>query len=153
SITATVEPATAKRGETVTWKVVVELIDGWHTYPTVQPDPEAGSYRTTFKFPGSGDLVFVGKVKEPIQKSKEEPSLKIKDLREAFGKVVFERPLVVSPKATPGPKEVKATIRLQVCDKDRCLNPKNVSLQATLTVSDAPAVPVDPKYKGDVEAA
>src|SRR5437870_8197637 len=50
SIKATVEPATAKRGETVTWRLVVELIDGWHTYPTVQPDPGAEGFVTGLSF-------------------------------------------------------------------------------------------------------
>src|SRR4051794_32116006 len=40
-VDATFEPAAAKRGETVTWKVTVEIEKGWHTYPTRQTDPNA----------------------------------------------------------------------------------------------------------------
>ena len=35
------EPSTAKRGETVTWRLTVELAPGWHTYPLQQVDPKA----------------------------------------------------------------------------------------------------------------
>src|SRR5207253_10465601 len=60
------EPATAKRGETITWKLTVELAPGWHTYP-VNRLPKDGKFQqyTEIKFPSSPDVYFVGRVTDP----------------------------------------------------------------------------------------
>src|SRR5689334_13822810 len=63
-ISATIEPATAKRGETVTWKLTVEIIPGWWTYPLRQVDPNT-SNTTTITFPDTTALVPVGDFVEP----------------------------------------------------------------------------------------
>src|SRR5262245_48913041 len=52
------EPATAKRGHTITWRLTVELAPGWHTYPLKQVDPKAQDNVTTITFPANGDVVF-----------------------------------------------------------------------------------------------
>ncbi len=151
---ATILPATAKRGETVTWRFTVEIIPGWHTYPTVQVHPEALSYVTKFKFPKAGDVVFVGPVIDPPDVLKmAEPALNIKEkeLRYYENKAVWERKLVVSPDATPGPKTVTVAVALQVCDDTGCL-PQNLTPAAKFTISDEPAVPVDPQYLVEVQA-
>ena len=59
-VEAKIEPVSAKRGETVKWTLTVELIEGWHTYPTTQVDPNASSYVNKFKFPRDDNVVFVG---------------------------------------------------------------------------------------------
>src|SRR5262245_1780706 len=127
SVTATVNPTTAKRGETVTWKLTIELADGWHTYPTVQPDSKATNQVVRITFPEPGDVIFVGKVKDPPTIGKEEKDLEVKDLREAFGTVVFQRSFVVSPKAVPGQKEIVVSAKVLVCDANLCLPPKTVT--------------------------
>src|SRR4051812_6349877 len=58
-VEATFEPATAKRGETVTWRVTVELAPNWHTYPTTQTDPAAKSIVNKFTPPTGGPVAFV----------------------------------------------------------------------------------------------
>src|SRR5438270_10902373 len=68
-VEAKVEPATARRGETVTWSVTVELAPGWHTYPTRQPDAEATSSVTKIRPPKPGDVVFVGEPAATTQPS------------------------------------------------------------------------------------
>src|SRR5690242_14442226 len=65
-VSAKIEPATAKRGEAVTWTFTIELADGWHTYPTQQADPKADSYTNRIKFPREHGLVFVGELEEPL---------------------------------------------------------------------------------------
>src|SRR4051794_355075 len=64
-IEATIEPATAKRGETVTWRLKIELAPGWHTYPTKQPEAAASSYVNKVTPPKKGDAIFVGSLTEP----------------------------------------------------------------------------------------
>jgi len=44
-------PAEAKPGQTVTFTLTVELNDGFHTYPTVQPDKQAAGMVNDITFP------------------------------------------------------------------------------------------------------
>ncbi len=64
-IEARVEPAEAKPGQTVTLKLIVELHDGYFTYPTRQEDPQAMGMINTLKFPKDGAVVFVGETADP----------------------------------------------------------------------------------------
>jgi thiol:disulfide interchange protein DsbD len=148
------EPATARRGETVTWKMTIDIAPGWHTYPTQQPEAAASSYVNKITAPKSGDVVFVGSVVEPpnpVKKPVKEEG--IKELHYYEGSAVWEYKAVVSPNATPGEKTITVPVTVLVCDDSGCLPPKKRSLSAKLTVSDAPPVPVDPKYQGAVLGA
>jgi hypothetical protein len=149
-IEAKVEPVKAKRGETVQWTLSLELTDGWHTYPTKQPDPKHSSFVNKMKFENSAAAVFVGELKEP------DAMLRIEDgakLAEIEGFPVWERAVVVRPDATPGKVKLAVPVSIQVCDKTACLPPKKVTVEVELTISDAPPVAVDAKYQKEVEAA
>jgi len=138
----------------VTWSFTVDLLPGWHTYPTRQSDPEADSQKTTIKPPKPDDLIFVGLPQDPPNPIKKAlPGLKIKELRYYENSATFELKAVVSPKATPGEKKVTVPITFLVCDEQGCLEPKTVAQDLTLTVSDAPPVPIDPKYSDEVSKA
>lgn len=145
-VEATITPTTARRGETVVWKVTVELKPGWHTYPLKQVDPNALDNVNKIQFPKKGELVPVGLFKEPPFRTKPEPMLDIKELRYNEGTVVWEHSLVVRPDAPPGKLTYKVSLNLQVCDEHSCLPPRKMPVEVTLDVSDAPAVAVDPKY-------
>jgi hypothetical protein len=148
-------PAEAKPGQTVTFTLTIELNEGYHTYPTVQPDKMATGMVNTIQFPKPGAVVFVGNVQDPKDaKTKAEPELGIAELRYCTGKVVYTRKAVVSPKAAPGPATVKLeAFKLSVCDKDNCFAPKNVPVEATLKVLDGPAVPVEKEFAEEVRKA
>jgi hypothetical protein len=154
-VEAKFEPAEAKPGQTVTFKLTVDLNEGYHTYPTVQPDKMAASMVNVLKFPGPGAVVFVGAVADPKDfETKAEPELGIKELRENGGTVVFTRKAVVSPKAAPGPTAVKLdSFKLLVCDKTNCFPSKAVAVEAALKVLDGPAVPVEKDYADEVAKA
>jgi len=149
------EPAEAKPGQTVTLKITVDLNDGFHTYPTVQPDPGADNFVNIIKYPEAGNLIFVGKTNDPKDfDTKEEPILKIKELRVIPGTAVFTRKAVVSPKAAAGMLEMKLPeFRLQVCDKTNCFPGKKLEPIATLKVLDGPAVPVEKDFADEVKKA
>ena len=151
----TFDPAEAKPGQTVTFKLTVDLNDGYHTYPTVQPDPGAESFVNAIKYPAPGSAIFVGKTADPKDyDTKEEPILKIKELRVIAGTAVYTRKFVVSPKAAAGKLELKLDeFRLQVCDKSNCFPSKKIELSATLKVLDGPAVPVEKDYADEVAKA
>jgi len=154
-VEASIEPAEAKPGQVVTFKLTVTLAKGFHTYPLVQPDKLAEGMVNKIDFPEAGSLIFVGEALDPPQpESKSEPLLGIKALNYYHGKVVYERKAVVSPKAQAG--AATATIPkfiLSVCDKDSCFPPKTLTPEASFKVLDGPSVAVDKKYTAEVEKA
>ena len=147
------EPADAKPGQTVILKITLQLLDGWHTYPTVQPDKAAQSQSNKITFPEGPALVFVGDVDDPPDpKEKSEPLANIEKILYYPGGGAWERKAVVLPTAAAGNVSSKIKFKILVCDKNNCLPPKQLDLQATLKVSGDP-VPVDPKYKKEVDKA
>ena len=148
-------PAEAKPGQTVTFSLTVELNDGYHTYPTVQPDKLAAGMTNVIKFPDPGTVVFVGDTLDPKDfVAKEEPDLGIKELRVNVGTVVYTRKAVVSPKASAGAASVKlAAFSLSVCDKLNCFPAKTVPVEAALKVLDGPPVAVEKAFADEVAKA
>jgi len=95
------EPDRAKPGETVTLKITIEPIEGFHTYPTVQPNPETVPTVNHICLPETGPAIFVGELKDPPGAK---PGL-IKDFPNTFaypGAVTFERPAVIAPTPAKG---------------------------------------------------
>lgn len=146
------EPASAKAGQVVTFKVQVELNDGFHTYPTVQVDPEALSTVTKIVLPTSSEVIFVEPINNPPFQVKAEPPT-ILQLHYYPGGATWEIPAIVSPNATPGEKTIKLPkLEVILCDKSNCLPPKKFPISANLTVLDG-AVEVEPRYKDLVDKA
>jgi thiol:disulfide interchange protein DsbD len=154
-IEAEVEPAEARRGQTVTWRLKVTVLPGWHSYPTAQVDPEAASYLTQIKFErAAGDAVFVGGLKEPAFHTKPEPDLNVKELRYLEGNLVWERSAVIPPDAKPGEMTVEVPVRIYACDENNfCLSPRDIPTRAKVRVSDAPPVEVESQYRAEVTGA
>jgi hypothetical protein len=150
-IEATFEPAQAKPGQTVTLKLTVELAEGYFTYPVTQPAPEAKYSVNQITFPAGGPIVFVGETVDPV-----EPKVKKAEDHEYLihpGGGTWIRKAVVRPTAASGEEKVKVKFRIMVCDEDRCFPPKAHDLEATIKIQDGPAVPVEAKYKDEVEKA
>ncbi len=154
SVEASFEPATAKPGQTVTFKLTIDLHEGYHTYPTMQKDKNADGQVNKIAFPEGGPLIFVGNVKEPKNPDvKAEPLLGIKALHTYHGIVVYERTAVVSPKATAGEVRVALkALRLSVCDESSCYGPKTLTPATKLTITGDP-VPVEKAWAAEVEKA
>jgi DsbC/DsbD-like thiol-disulfide interchange protein len=152
-VEASVEPAEVRRGQAVTWKLTVELAPGWHTYPTRQPDQEAEPFTSELQFKKAAGGLFVGELKEPTPMIKAEPALNIKALHYMEGKMTWERTLVIPPDAKPGELKVTVPVRLQACDERGCLPPKTITATATVRVSDAPPVAVDPRYQNELNGS
>jgi hypothetical protein len=148
-------PNEARPGQTVTFTLTVELNEGYHTYPTAQPDKLAAANVNVIKFPDPGAIVFVGTTADPKEFiTKEEPDLGIKELRVNTGTVVYTRKGVVSPKAPAGELKVKlASFSLSVCDKTNCFPPKAVAVEAALKILEGPPVAIDKAYVAEVTKA
>lgn len=155
SVEASFEPAEAKPGQLVTFKLTVVLEDGYHTYPLVQPDKQATGMVNKIDFPAPAGVVFVGDAFDPANPmSKAEPLLGIEQMLYYTGTVVYERKAVVSPKAAAGALTVQVPkFSLSVCDKDNCFPPKKHTPEAKLKVLSGPAVEVDKKYADEVKTA
>ena len=155
-VEASFDPAEAKPGQTVTLKITIELNEGYHTYPTVQPEKAAASMVNKIKFPDPGTVVFVGTTADPKDFDvKAEPELGIRAMRIMKDKVTFTRTAVVSPKAVAGAAKVQVTeFKLLVCDEKNCFPPKKLdTIEAALKVLDGPAVPVEKDYADEVAKA
>jgi hypothetical protein len=154
-VEATFDPAEARPGQTVTFKLTVELHDGYYTYPTRQEDKNAEAMVNKLVFPDAGAVVFVGETADPAEyQTRAEPLLGIKDLRYYPKKVVYERKAVVRPTQTPGAAAVKVkAFGLTVCDANNCYPARKLTPEATLKVLNGPAVPVEAKYADDVRKA
>jgi Disulphide bond corrector protein DsbC len=152
-IEAKFEPATAKPGQTVTLKISIQLIDGWHTYPTFQPQKSAKLFVNKFAFPESSAVVFVGEMEDPAGAKEKDNPLNEGDKYYVYpGGATWERKAVVPPNAKSGSLSSKLTLKVLVCDKDNCLPQKTVELQPALKIAGDP-VAVEPKYKAEVDKA
>lgn len=153
-VDAKFEPAEAKPGQVVTFKLTVELNEGYHTYPTMQPDKAAVGYTNLLKFPTTGAAIFVGAVEDPKNYEEvAEPEQGIRAMRKYSGSATFTRKVVVSPRAPVGPNLAKVTLKLMVCDKSVCYAPKDVTIETSIKVLDGPPVPVPPEFAAEVARA
>lgn len=155
SVEATFEPAEAKPGQTVTFKLTVTLEDGYYTYPLVQPEKGGAEYQVNkLEFPKADAVVFVGEPLDPPNpKTKADPAASITEMHYFTGTVVYQRTAVVAPAAKPGEVTVQLPkFSLSVCDKDACYPAKTHKPEAKLKVVEG-SVPVDKKYAAEVEKA
>jgi len=149
NVQARVEPAVVKRGATVNWTLTVDITEGWHTYPTRQEDSRASSYVNRLKFAEQSGAVFVGDLKEPSGVQKDEDGSRVTMVE---GTGTWERKIVIRPDAKPGKIRVKVPITILVCSDHGCLPPKTITTEVELTISDEPAVAVDPKYQKELQS-
>jgi thiol:disulfide interchange protein DsbD len=148
-----IDPPNARPGQTVTYKLIIKLTPGHHTYPTEQADSNSTA-KNTIELPKTGDLIFVDRDK----KIPDPPGSALVNRDgvmqfEYEGGATWEFKAVVSPRATSGPRTFPLKdVKVLVCDENNCLPPKTVMISADLNVSGNP-VAVDEKYKAVVESA
>ncbi len=145
---ARLEPAQAKRGETVTFKLTIKLAEGWYTYPTRQADATVASSVNEIEFPDTTVVALAGPVKEPPSKEKDDQGVRT---RYYTGEVTFEQALVVRPGTKPGDYVIPVQLQILAC-KEICLPPAQLEGKLKLTVLEGDA-PVDPKRAGEPTAA
>jgi hypothetical protein len=155
SFELTISPAEVKPGETVTVRITLQLDDGYHTYPLVQPDKKASDQvnKLTFPFSDKAGLILVGDIKGPTNPIKKaEPVLGIKEMHIFEGIVSYEQKAVISPKAQPGELTLKGTkFDLLVCDDKNCFPPKKLAPEAKWTVKMGAPVEVAKEYQEAVQ--
>jgi len=133
NVDASIAPKTVKPGDSVTWKLTLDIADGWHTYPTKQPDPNQSAFVTKITMPKVAGLSFSGEFKEPKAIIKKDADGDISMLE---GIVTFETKIKVAADAKPGKHKLQVPVKVQVCSKDTCLPPKTVTVVAEIIVQE-----------------
>jgi thiol:disulfide interchange protein DsbD len=127
TLTASVEPAEAKPGSKVTYRVSVKLRPGWHIYKfskTEKDDDGEGPRNTTFDFFDTDGLKLVGNwtaSKSPIRKP--EPAFNNKVLEFFEDEVAWTLPLQVPADAAPGKVTLRCQAGYQICNDVTCKFP------------------------------
>src|SRR5262245_39952725 len=136
SIEATIEPAEARPGDTVTYKLKVSLNHPYYTHPVKQPDTRVAASRNEIELPPPGDLIFVEPVSDPPNAKTKMSS--IGTLAYYPGGTTWEFKAVVSPKSTPGDKKIALQkFRALVCNGETefCFPPRTIPVDAKVKVS------------------
>jgi len=153
SIKARIEPAEAKAGQTVKYKLTIELFPDHWTYPTVQSNLKEKATVNKFQLPPAGDLIFVEPISDPPD-SHTKPSPEGGELVYYPDGATWEFTAVVSPKATPGEKEIAVRLaKILVCNNQGCISPGSVPIKevgAKFKVLPG-SVEVEPRYRDKVE--
>lgn len=135
-LSATVEPAEAKAGDVVTFKVTAKVADGWHIYQ-YKPNPKGEVVKDTyfdfFELAGlkpAGDWT---SSRKPIRKA--EPAFGNEILESFEGEVQWSLRLQVPSGTAPGAKALRTQIGFQICDANSCKPPTRITLpEVKLTV-------------------
>ena len=152
-LVTTIEPAQAKRGQVVTFKLTIAPKPGCYTYPITPP--ESQDSRNKVVLPRKGNVIFVGEPRDP-DGWKEKPAAESgKTDRYYPNAVTWEFPAVIAPNATPGKQTVILTgSQLQACNASNCFNTnRNSPPSAEVEILDGPTAKVPDQYAKEVNAA
>ena len=135
--TTSVDPAEAKPGQTVAFKVTAKLDPGFHIYKYSKESGGPGPSSTTFDFFDPAGLTIEGEwtaSKEP-EKHKDPNFGEVEFVEYHADEVVWSIKLKIPAATEPGKKVLKCQARYQVCDAKQCSIPGQWTLaDAMLTV-------------------
>ncbi len=137
TFTTSVEPAEARPGETVTFKVTAKLEPGYHIYKYSKEPAASGPVNTTFDFFDPAGLKVEGDwaaSKEP-ERHKDPNFADLGALEYYENEVAWTIKLQIPPGAEPGKKIIRCQAGYMVCDDKTCSFPGQWTLpEAVLTV-------------------
>ena len=131
AVSARVEPAVARAGETVEIIVTASVDEGWHLYSLTQPP--GGPEKTTITLTPHPAFQKTGAFAGPAPKRTHDPAF---DMNVEFheGAVVFTALAQLKPDAAAGAQPVQGTFGYMVCDARSCLPPARQAFTAELKV-------------------
>lgn len=138
-VSARVEPATARPGETVVYTVTTKVEKSWHIYAYAKEQPAEGPRATQFDFFQPGGLKLDADAWKPAkpptrQKEPAFPDLDAVEFHES--EASWSVRLQVPPGAAPGVKELQSQIYFQICNDQVCKPPAYVTAPAVkLTIA------------------
>jgi thiol:disulfide interchange protein DsbD len=148
ALTSSIEPAEAKPGQQVTFKVTAKLDPGFHIYKYAK-EQGAGPVNTSFDFFDPAGLKLDGDwvaSHEPLKHK--DPNFADLDAVEYYeDEVSWSIKLLVPPGSEAGKKSLRCQVRYQICDDKTCSIPGQWTLpDAVVTVlgADAPGARATP---------
>ncbi|MBO0797785.1 MAG: protein-disulfide reductase DsbD N-terminal domain-containing protein, partial [Blastocatellia bacterium] len=144
SLSARLEPAQIKQGQSAKVLITARIDPGWHLYSLTQPP--GGPIPTKITIDEGGPLVMDGKPQQPKPKEAVDPNFTPPGgpdfITQTFEKeVTFTVPVKAAPGVPTGALKATVKIRFQVCDEHQCLPPKSRPLEVEGTILAANAAP------------
>ncbi len=136
TLTTAVEPATAKPGDVVTFKVTAKLDSGYHIYK-YSKEKGSGPVPTSFDFFGRGGLEVEGEwtASRDPEKHKDPNFADLEFVEYYEDEVSWSIKLKIPADAAPGKKSLRCQASYMVCDAKTCSIPGRWTLpDAELTV-------------------
>jgi len=121
-------------GSAFTAELKLKLTEPWHMYSltTPKPGPTGGPTATTIKL-GDDPAIAASSVHFPAPARKFDPNFSL-DTETYEKEVTFWLTIKLANGAKPGPLELTAQTRFQLCTEKECIPPKKVSVSATVEV-------------------
>ena len=145
-LTAAVEPAEARAGDTVTFKVTAKLDPGYHIYKYSKTPVAGGPINTSFDFFDPADLKVEGDWTSSAAPEKhKDPNFPAIDAVEYHeDQVTWSITLKIPEGTAPGKKALLCQVGYMVCDAKNCSIPGRWTLPAT-TITVLPSDGKGPK--------
>lgn len=124
-------PATAKAGETIRATVTAKIAGGWHLYS--MKELEGGPRPTQFKVPAESPFHLAGTIEAPRPLVFHDKNFDM-DVEYYEESAEFVIPLEAAAGAKSGEASLSVTARFQACNDKLCLPPKNVRMDAVVSV-------------------
>jgi thiol:disulfide interchange protein DsbD len=143
-LTASVTPAQAKPGDTVTFQVTAKLDPGYHIYKYAKTMEESGPVNTSFDFFDTAGLVIEGDwtASRPPERHKDPNFADVEFVEFYEDEVTWSIKLKVPAGIEPGKKVLRCQARYQVCDVKLCSIPGQWTLpDAELAITGGGAQP------------
>ncbi|MBI5396249.1 MAG: thioredoxin family protein [Verrucomicrobia bacterium] len=138
AVSARVEPATARAGETVKLIVTAVVDEHWHLYSLTQKP--GGPEKTTLTLADNAVVEKAGAFTGPAPKRVRDTAFDM-DVEQHEGKVEFTAPLALKAGAVAGAQKIEGKMRFMVCDAQSCLPPMNAAFVAEFTIEPGAARP------------
>ena len=128
------------RGEKLYLRIEGVLDEGWHTYPVLATNLNAGQVQIAdVRFLNSSAFSRLDEpTEQPVPELVDEGKVNgfLREHREPF---VWTWPIQVLPTATPGENPLKVAIKAEVCDARHCVNETH-ELGVPVTISSLPSI-------------
>ncbi len=160
TMTPSVEPAEARPGDSVTYKIAVRLEPGLHIYAVGKENQsQPGPIPTTFDFFDPAGLKVSGEWKpDHPPEAKPEPAFDNQVIEYFENEVAWSTTLTIPPDAAPGRRTLRCQAGYQVCTNQSCFPPgrwtlADVSLNILPPASGSAAPPAPASARTPVAAA
>ena len=130
-ITARVEPAAARGGETVKLIVTAVADEGWHLYSLTQKP--GGPEKTTITLADNVVVEKAGAFTGPPPKRMHDSAFDM-DVEQHEGRTEFVAPLTLKAGAAAGAQKIEGKVHFMVCNAQTCLPPMSVAFAAEFAV-------------------